>query len=126
MFSTRDPGAEKVNAPQDLLRRVAAHDERYLQAALCPDPLAGGLESSATLDRRTRTLVQLAALLATDAATSSLRWAVERAAATGASDQTLVQVLETAGYVAGGAQTVSTAPRLALALDLDTGVTERF
>jgi hypothetical protein len=67
-------------------------------------------------------LVQLAALLASDAGTSSLRWAVERASATGADDAALVRVLVVAGSMAGSAQTVASASRLALAIDLDLEV----
>lgn len=112
-----------VNATNELLQALAAHDERCLYAALWPgSPLR---EGDHALDRRTRMLVQLAALVAADASTSSLRWAVDRAAATGADDRSLVQVLRTVGRAAGSAQTVTTAPRLALALDLDTGVTDQ-
>ena len=70
-------------------------------------------------------LVELAALLAVDAPTTCLRWAAERACATGADDHMLVYVLETAALAAGSAQAVASAPRLALALDLDTNVSDR-
>lgn len=81
------------------------------------------VDSAGRLDRRTRVLVLLAALLAADAATTSVRWAVERAAATGIDDETLVSVLVTAGSAAGAAQTVTGASRLALALDVDPAAT---
>jgi hypothetical protein len=64
-------------------------------------------------------LAQLAALIAMDANTTSLRWAAYRALALGAGDRALVRVLLTTGWAAGIAQTVATAPRLGLALDLD-------
>jgi hypothetical protein len=72
------------------------------------------------LGRTARALVELAALLASDAATPSLRCAVDRAATTGADDHVLVHVLETAASATGAAQTVKSACRLALALDVDT------
>lgn len=124
--STADQGGRPVNATRDLLRRLATHDDRCLQVALSPNSRlqVAGTESSAALDRRTRTLVQLAALVAADAATNSLRWAADCAAATGADDQTVLQVLQTAGRAAGSVQTVSSTQRLALALDVDTGVTD--
>ena len=103
-----------------LLRRLAAHDEVYLQAVLAPRSRLGGMVTQPpALDRMARALVELAALLAADAATPSLRCAVEQAAATGADDYTLLHVLETAAGPAGAAQTVKSASRLALALDFD-------
>lgn len=74
------------------------------------------------LDRKTRALVQLSALVADDAGTVSLRWAADVAAATGADDAALVRVLTTAASATGAAQVVKSAPRLALALDLDIEV----
>jgi hypothetical protein len=74
------------------------------------------------LDRETRALVQLSALVAGDAGTTSLRWAADVAAAAGADDAALIRVLTSAGSAAGAAQTVKSAPRLALALDLDIEV----
>lgn len=110
-----------MNRTRELLRRLAASDERCLQAVISPElPMEiEGLRAAPVLDPATRVLVELAALLALDAATTSLRWAVERASAMGADDTALVQVLLTAGSAAGTAQTVNGASRLALALDLD-------
>jgi len=109
-----------VTTPE-FLRRLAASDESSLEAAF--SSAAGGRDDVVpNLDRSTRVLVELAALLATDAPTTSVRWAAERAAAAGADDEALVGVLLAAGAAAGGAQTVTSAPRLALALDLDLEV----
>ncbi|HYZ80950.1 MAG TPA: hypothetical protein VE571_06760 [Solirubrobacteraceae bacterium] len=106
---------------RELLRRLAASDEASLEAAFSPAG-NGGDGIVPHLDLVTRLLVELAALLATDAPTTSVRWAAERAAAAGADDDTLVGVLLTAGAAAGGAQTVTSAPRLALAIDVDLEV----
>jgi alkylhydroperoxidase/carboxymuconolactone decarboxylase family protein YurZ len=73
------------------------------------------------LDRRTRVLVRLAALIAVGACTESLRWAVELASTTGADDDALAAVLIATGSAAGSAQLVESAPRLALALGFDAG-----
>jgi alkylhydroperoxidase/carboxymuconolactone decarboxylase family protein YurZ len=106
---------------RELLRRLAASDEASLEAAFS-SPASGRDGVVPHLDRFTRVLVELAALLATDAPTAAVRWAAERAAATGADDEALVGVLLAAGAAAGGAQTVASAPRLALALDVDLEV----
>ncbi len=97
----------------ELLRRLIAGDERYVSAVL-----AAPAQSTA-LDRRTRDLVRLAALLVLDAPTASVRVAVERACATGATDDALVAVLTATAPDTGGVQLVRSAARLALALDLD-------
>lgn len=104
-----------------MLRRLAASDEAFLDAAFGPDG-RGTDAAGINLDRSTRVLVELAALLAADAPTISVRWAAERAAAEGADDAELVGVLLTAGAAAGEAQMVTSAPRLALALDVDLEV----
>lgn len=71
------------------------------------------------LDRRTRVLVRLAALIAVGACTDSLRWAVELASTSGADDDSLAAVLVATGSAAGSAQLVESAPRLALAMGFD-------
>jgi alkylhydroperoxidase/carboxymuconolactone decarboxylase family protein YurZ len=103
-----------MDGSAELLRRLAAGDESSLRAVLSAAPPA-----DPALDRPTRALVQLAALLAVDAGTSSLRWAVEIASAAGVDDAALVRVLLTAASTTGTAQAVASAPRLALALDVD-------
>src|ERR1700746_1841107 len=106
---------------REFLRRLAARHECSPAAALSRGRGgAAGVEPN--LDRSTRVLVELAALLATDAPTTSVRWAAERAPAAGADDEKLLGVLLAAGPAAGEAQTVTSAPRLALALDLDMEV----
>jgi hypothetical protein len=102
----------------DLLRRLASHDERLLGTVLRLMP-GGDLDHLCGLDRRTRMLVRLGALLAIDAATSSLRWAVELASTSGAGDDALAAVLLSAGGTAGSAQLVASASRLVEALDFE-------
>jgi uncharacterized membrane protein len=106
--------------PRELLRRLAAGDEASLEAAVSSQ--AGGEGAGLNLERSIRVLVELAALLAIDAPTTSVRWAAERAAAAGADDEALLGVLLAAGATAGEAQMVTSAPRLALALDVDLEV----
>ncbi len=71
------------------------------------------------LDRKTRVLVRLAALIAVGACTESLRWAVELASTSGADDDALAAVLLAIASAAGSAQLVEIAPRLALALGFE-------
>lgn len=104
-----------MKATEALLRQLAAHDERCLQAVLSPDRCA----VSTTLDRETWALVRLSALLAVDATTASLRWAVDVATSLGVDDEALVQVLLTSAAAGEQAHMATSAPRLALALGFD-------
>jgi hypothetical protein len=107
--------------PRDLLRRLAANDERSLATILAPTPGAGAepCPLGACLDRQTRELVRLGALFATDAGTTSLCWAVELATATGVDEEAVMGALISAAGAAGSAQLVASAARLALALGFD-------
>ncbi|HEY2655156.1 MAG TPA: hypothetical protein VGI55_05165 [Solirubrobacteraceae bacterium] len=110
-----------VSDARDLLRRLAANDQATLKMVLAPSSIDGSpaTRSLSMLDRRTRVLVHLAALLVLDASTESLRWATDLASTSGADDGALAAVLVAAGFVAGSAQLVAIAPRLALAMDLE-------
>lgn len=84
--------------------------------ALTPEASASGGGLGAALTPRVRMLVRLAALVALDASTTSLRWAVEQASFAGADDDEIVAVLMTVGPEIGLPRVASTAPRLALAI----------
>jgi alkylhydroperoxidase/carboxymuconolactone decarboxylase family protein YurZ len=101
------------------LRRLALNDERYLRSALA-DP---GI--TADLDAKTRALVRLGALLAVGAGTASLRPTVELAAAAGASDDEIVDVLLAITPAVGCARVVGVAPELGLALGYDFELEEQ-
>jgi hypothetical protein len=110
--------------PERMLRRLAAGDERLLETVMVPAPEfglggRGGSPSHQSLDRRTRLLVRLAALLAAGAPTAAVQWAVELAAATGAGVETLTGVLLASAPAVGTVGVVESAPRLALALGFD-------
>ena len=106
-----------MDAPADLLRRLAASDEHCIR-----EILAGARPRAAALGPVARALVQLAAMLAVDASTTSVRWAVDVASGAGADDAALVRVLVSAASATGAAQTVVSAPRLALAVGVDLEV----
>jgi 4-carboxymuconolactone decarboxylase len=110
-----------VSEARDLLRRLAAHDEQSLRTAMVPTPEfeRDFALTKPALDRRTRVLVRLAALIAVGACTDSLRWAVELASTSGADDDSLAAVLVATGSAVGSAQLVESAPRLALAMGFD-------
>ena len=99
--STPDPRAQ--------LTRLASGHEVSLQEALV----------APALDRRTRLLVQLAALLSVGAPTETIQWAVELAAAAGVDDEAVIAAFEAVAPIAGAARSVQEAPRLALALGFD-------
>jgi 4-carboxymuconolactone decarboxylase len=107
---------------EQLLRGLAAGDERALGSVLdvsrrrLRDPRVG---SGRALSAETFAMVHLAALLAAGGSTTSLRWAVERASASGAEDDEIVEVLVTMAAIVGSARVVAVAPRLALAIGYD-------
>jgi len=117
-----------VGSPaRDLLLRLAAGDEHALRAILRPtldSPSGVPTTEGESLDRRTRLLVRLGALLALDAPIDSLRWAVDLASSAGAGEDAVAAVLLATGAAAGSAQLVSSAARLAVALDYELGIPE--
>jgi hypothetical protein len=109
-------------AARELLRRLTAEDQECARSvlALRPDPGAGGLH--AALTPRVRTLVRIAALVADDASTTSLRWAVELAWSAGVVDDEIVGVLIAVGREIGAPRVIDSAPRLASAIGYDVDV----
>jgi len=110
---------DTASEARDLLRRLAGHDEGSLRAVLAPTPEFRDSWTGPRLDRHTRVLVRLAALLVVGASTESLCWAVELAAASGADDETIAAVLVAGGSASGSAQLVASAAALAVALGLE-------
>ncbi len=76
-------------------------------------------DPGAALRPKAALLVQLGALLALGAATTSLRAAVQRATHAGATEAEIVAVLVAIAPAVGLARVVSIAPRLALAIGYD-------
>lgn len=109
-----------ATAPELLLRRLAEGDEHFMGTVMSP-AFASGIDPAPeqALDRRTRTLVQLGALLAVGAPTACVQWAVELASATGAGVDTMTGVLLASAPATGTAGVVEGAPRLAVALGFD-------
>jgi alkylhydroperoxidase/carboxymuconolactone decarboxylase family protein YurZ len=107
-----------VHEAEQLLRRLTESEDESVQQvlALRPNPSAGGGDA---LTPRIRTLVRLAALVAGDASTTSLRWAVELAWSAGAPDEEIVGVLLSIGREVGLPRVIDGAPRLAAAIGYD-------
>jgi 4-carboxymuconolactone decarboxylase len=105
-----------VDETERLLRRLALNDEESVGMVL-----ASGSDAVGTTALRPKVdlLVQLGALLALGAATSSLRATVDRAVEAGATESEIVGVLIAVAPAVGLARVVSTAPRLALAIGYD-------
>ncbi len=123
MYGERAPvlSLAMVGQAQELLGRLTANeaDSTRMVLALRPEATAGCVPFDAALTPRVRMLVRLAALVALDASTASLRWAVELAWCAGADDDEIVGVLTTVGPEVGVARIVASAPRLALAIGYD-------
>jgi 4-carboxymuconolactone decarboxylase len=106
-----------AHAARDLLRALATNDDESVRMVLALRPEARTNDCpSASLSPRVRTLVRLAALVALDAPTASLRWVVELAGYAGADEREIVAVLAAVAPEIGLSRTVDAAPRLALAI----------
>lgn len=114
-----------VNASgtEDLLRRLAAGDDRALRSVLATAPAGSSdVGRPRALSPATSALVHLAGILAVGGSTTSLRWAVDLATHAGSQAEEIVEVLATLSAVVGSARVVAAAPRLALALGYDIEV----
>jgi hypothetical protein len=105
-----------VHKAEQLLRRLGESEDESIQTVLALRPSA---TCELALTPRVLTLVRLAALVADDASTTSLRWAVELAWSAGAADEEIVGVLLSIGREVGLPRIVDGAPRLAAAIGYD-------
>jgi 4-carboxymuconolactone decarboxylase len=113
-----------VGQAESLLRALTVNEEHSVRAvlALRPELAPDNAALDAALTPRVRNLVRLAALIAVDASTTSLRWAVELAWNAGADEDEIVRVLATVGSEVGLPRIVGAAPRLAAAIGYDVDV----
>jgi 4-carboxymuconolactone decarboxylase len=114
----------QTSAGELLLRRLAQGDDRSVRSVLVltVTETSPHVRAPRVLSPYTASLVHLAALLATEASTTSLRWGVEMAREAGAGDEAIVDVLSTVASTVGWARVVAAAPRLALAIGYDIEV----
>jgi 4-carboxymuconolactone decarboxylase len=111
-----DTGSNDRQTYREVLVRLAFNDESFIESVM--DPRDGG-PGPAALAADTAALVQLAALLALDAAPASYSAAAALAQACGATLDQIVGVLVAIAPSIGAARTVSAAPSLALAIGFD-------
>ena len=101
---------------EETLRGLAADDETLIESFLKIQPHT---ISASGLDPKTHALVEIAALIALDAAPASFAQQVKRARASGATPEELLGVLVALAPAVGTARVVETAPELAYALGID-------
>src|SRR3954453_11807683 len=106
-------GSLDVNRIEQQLRRLALNDEKIVGSVLA---VGAELSPPSSLDRKSEALVRVGAFLSVGASTASLRWTVELAQSTGATDEEILDVLVAIGPAVGLARVVACAPRLALAM----------
>jgi 4-carboxymuconolactone decarboxylase len=104
-----------IDEYQEHLRRLAVHDEAFLEAIA----VEGGAYGTSVIDEKTAALVRVAATVAVDAALASFQHAVALALAAGATSNEIVASLEAVTPVTGAARVVHCAPKVALALGYD-------
>ena len=108
---------------EEQLRRLALHDEEFIESVLAmrlKDDGGGGLDTKA------RALVRLGALLALGAAPVSYHWNVGAALDAGATPEDILGTLVAVAPISGIARVVLATPDVALSLgyDLDTAFEE--
>jgi 4-carboxymuconolactone decarboxylase len=113
-----------VAPARELLWALAASEDGAVARvlALRPEIPRAAAAFDAALTPKVKMLVRLAALVAVDSPTATLRWAVELACGAGACEDEIVAVLTTVGPDVGLPRIVGAAPRLALAIGYEVDV----
>jgi len=107
---------------QELLRRLAVHDEKALEAVLQMDVSSA---SACGLDTRTNGLIRLAGCIASGATAQSFEWSITAALDAGATLDDVVGVLIAVAPVVGVARVSLAAADIATAVGLDVRVPGR-
>jgi alkylhydroperoxidase/carboxymuconolactone decarboxylase family protein YurZ len=104
------------NDTHDIFRGVSQHDPTVLEGLLM-----SRLENQAAsgLDPKTYAMVNIAALIAVDAAPASFIWQVGIALESGVTPEEILGLLVALNPVLGNARIVAAAPELAIALGVD-------
>ena len=101
---------------EETLRGLAANDETLIESLL---KMQTHTITASGLDPKTHALVEIAALIALDAAPASFARQVTRARASGVTPEEILGVLVALAPTVGTARVVETAPELAYALGID-------
>ena len=107
------PRGAVLSTRLDLLRRLTINDERALSQVLSGRP-------HPQLDARTRALVRIAGLVASDAAEPSYQSAVDAAHASGVEDDEILEMVLSLVPIVGFARMSAAAPLLLRALGYQT------
>jgi 4-carboxymuconolactone decarboxylase len=105
-----------------LLRRLALSDEGAIGSIFAGE--VTDLDNS-ELGDRTRAMVRLAALVATESSAPSYQWAVNVALAAGVSADEMADVLMSVAPIVGVARVASAAPVLACALGYEPALPDQ-
>jgi alkylhydroperoxidase/carboxymuconolactone decarboxylase family protein YurZ len=96
-----------------MVRRLSINDELATVMTLADTSSLFGL------DDRTAALVRVAALIASESASATYQWAIDRAIVAGGTEEDVIDVLLAVAPVVGPARVTSAAPEVALALGYD-------
>jgi len=115
-----------VAAHEEQLRRLALHDEAFIESVLAMDLNTDVRVTACRLSPRTCALVRLAALLALGAAPISYQWNVDAALDAGATPDEILGTMIAVAPISGIARVVQATPDVALAMgyDLDAAFEE--
>src|SRR4249919_3472069 len=102
--------------PEERLRLLACNAAEFIRTEIAGEP---GRSADRVLDRKTRALVQLGALVALDAPQAAYGRSVPAALHEGATADELVCVLITVAPSVGIARLVAAAPKIAAAVGYD-------
>jgi 4-carboxymuconolactone decarboxylase len=110
-------------AHEEQLRRLALHDEEFIESVLAMRLKSGGGRG---LDPKTHALVRLGALLALGAAPVSYHWTVAAALDVGATPDEILGTLVAVAPISGIARVVLATPEVAISMgyDLDAAFEE--
>jgi 4-carboxymuconolactone decarboxylase len=115
-----------ATAHEEQLRRLALHDEAFIESVLAMDLNTDVRDTPCPLSPRTRALVRLAALLAIGAAPISYQCHVGAALEAGATPDEILETMLAVARISGIARVVQATPDVALAMgyDLDAAFEE--
>ena len=105
---------------EETLRGLSANDETLMESLL---KMQTHTSAASGLDPKTHALVEIAALIAVDAAPASFVRQVARARESGATTEEVLGVLVALAPTVGTARVVEAAPELAYALGIDLEAT---
>ena len=113
-------------AHEEQLRRLALHDEAFIESMLAMDLKWSPPDAACRLSPKAHALVRLAALLALGAAPVSYQWSVDAALDADATTEEILGTMIAVAPISGIARVVQATPDIALQIgyDLDAAFEE--